>query len=42
MGTFSIDSVTKYIDFHSIMKNILLQYLTRLKKTNLESIGGVF
>ena len=46
MGTFSIHSVTRYKDFYSIIKigmlNILLQYLIRLKKTNLESTGGVF
>ena len=46
MRTFSIDSVTKYIDFYSIIKNrnakYLLQYLTRLKKMNQEHTGGVF
>ena len=46
MGTFSIDSITKYIDFYSIIKNrnakYPLQYSICLKKTNLENTGGVF
>ena len=46
MGTFSIDSVTKDIDFYSIIKDRNAKYnfaiLTRLQNTNLENIGGVF
>ena len=46
MGTYSIDSITKYIDFYSIIKKRNAQYpfsiLIQLKKTNLENIGGVF
>ena len=45
MGTYSIDSITKYINFYEIIKkemgNIHLQYLTQIKKMNQVFTGGV-
>ena len=45
MGTYSIDSITKYISFMKQLKeetvNIHLQYLTWTKKMNPVFTGGV-
>ena len=46
MGTYSIDSITKYINFYEILKqemsNIHLQFLILTKKMNPVFICGVF
>ena len=45
MGTYSVDSITKYINFYEIINeetlNVCLQYLILTKKTNQTFIGGV-
>ena len=46
MGVYSIDKITRYINFYEIIKkkktvNILLQYLIRTNLTNQEHAGGV-
>ena len=40
MGTFSIDSVTKYIDFYSIIKNRNAKYLFAIFNTAKENEPG--
>ena len=43
MGTYSIDSITRYINFYEIIKqrNIHLQYLMLTKKMNQVFTGGI-
>ena len=40
MGTFSIDSVTKYIDFYSIIKNRIAKYPFVILNTAKENEHG--
>ena len=46
MGTYSIDSISKYINFYEIIKKEMLyihsQFLIQIKKINLAFTGGVF
>ena len=46
MGTFSVDSITKYIDFYSMIKNRNAKYPFAIFNTSKENepgnTGGVF
>ena len=45
MGVYSMDKITRYINFYEIIKgknsNILLQYLIQTIMTNQKNTGGV-